>query len=165
MQCLASDQRRFFKLPERLVGVGLRCWLAGYETSDIQCWETGWRIYADRLGETRAKYLVAELAAWARALNTASARRIGYYPFFHPFDCIEFSHDECIAILMIAAAQKGAAALVADCAYSLTMHDDRSAVESASRTFAEALGDAGIRLNQRAFQLQEWPEKGRRANA
>lgn len=28
--------------PERLVGVGFRCWLAGYRTSDIGCWDVAW---------------------------------------------------------------------------------------------------------------------------
>ena len=28
--------------PERLVGIGFRCWMAGFQTSDIGCWETAW---------------------------------------------------------------------------------------------------------------------------
>ena len=30
---------------EWLVGVGFRCWLAGYDTGDIACWENGWNEY------------------------------------------------------------------------------------------------------------------------
>ena len=29
---------------EWLVGVGFRCWLAGYDTGDIACWETGFAL-------------------------------------------------------------------------------------------------------------------------
>ena len=52
---------------ERLVGVGFRCWLAGYETGDISCWESGWNAYSVALGPLHAKRAVTELACWVRA--------------------------------------------------------------------------------------------------
>ncbi|MBC8013601.1 MAG: hypothetical protein H7X74_05925, partial [Methyloceanibacter sp.] len=45
---------------EWLVGVGFRCWLAGYDTGDIACWENGWNEYARALGTERAKRAVTE---------------------------------------------------------------------------------------------------------
>lgn len=54
---------------EWLVGVGFRCWLAGYDTGDIACWETGWNAYARVLGTERAKRAVTELACWVRAVR------------------------------------------------------------------------------------------------
>lgn len=148
-RCLVSDQRRRFRLPERLVGIGLRCWLAGFDTRDIECWEAGWRIYADKLGDRAAKGVVVELACWARALDAGSRRRIDYYPFYHPFDCVEFSHDECLAICMVAAGQVGEKPVLAECAHVLTGAADNGAVETAAHDFAGALDGAGIHLDRR----------------
>ena len=59
---------------EWLVGVGFRCWLAGYDTGDIACWETGWNAYARTLGTERAKRAVTELACWVRAVRASASR-------------------------------------------------------------------------------------------
>ncbi len=47
---------------EWLVGVGFRCWLAGYDTGDIACWENGWNAYAQALGTD--PLLSARLLGW-----------------------------------------------------------------------------------------------------
>ncbi len=65
---------------EWLVGVGFRCWLAGYDTGDIACWENGWNEYARALGTERAKRAVTELACWVRAVRATASRKIEYYP-------------------------------------------------------------------------------------
>ena len=60
---------------EWLVGVGFRCWLAGYDTGDIACWENGWNEYTRALGTERAKRAVTELACWvARCAPRPRAR-------------------------------------------------------------------------------------------
>ena len=157
--CLAGDQRRYFKLPERLVGVGLRCWLAGYETCDIHCWEAGWEIFADKLGADNAKRAIAELSCWTRALCTESSRKINYYPFFHPFDCIEFCDDECTAIRMIAAYQQHSTEIEADCLRALTGSGDSSATDDAGRSFAKVLSDADIYLDRRILTGMSSPDR------
>ena len=43
---------------EWLVGMGFRCWLAGYDTGNIACWENGWNEYARALGPERARRAV-----------------------------------------------------------------------------------------------------------
>jgi hypothetical protein len=146
---LAAGQRKHFRTAERLVGVGVRCWLAGYETCDINCWEAGWHIYADKLGAEKAKNVVAELACWVRALSTAASRRIEYYPFYHPLECLEFCEDECIAISMIAAGQHDVQSVLKSGACSLIGSLDSEEVERTARTFAHVLDDAGIRLGNR----------------
>ena len=60
---------------------GFRCWLAGYDTGDIACWETGWNAYSRVLGTERAKRAVTELACWVRAVRASASRKIEYYPF------------------------------------------------------------------------------------
>jgi len=63
---------------EWLVGVGFRCWLAGYDTGDIACWENGWNEYARALGTERAKRAVTELACWVRAVRATASRKIAF---------------------------------------------------------------------------------------
>ena len=62
----ASATARRASGAEWLVGVGFRCWLAGYDTGDIACWETGWNEYSRVLGTERAKRAVTELACWVQ---------------------------------------------------------------------------------------------------
>ena len=47
--------------PEHLVGIGFRCWLAGYETGEIACWEQAWTAYAAALGPIDAKRALGDL--------------------------------------------------------------------------------------------------------
>src|SRR5689334_24415581 len=53
--------------PEQLVGIGFRCWLAGYETGEIACWEQAWTAYADVLGNADAKRALGDLSCWVRS--------------------------------------------------------------------------------------------------
>ena len=66
--------------PERLVGIGFRGWLAGYEYQDISAWEEVWNIYASALGPKPAKRAVSELSSWVRQVHHSSCRRIETYP-------------------------------------------------------------------------------------
>ena len=98
---------------DRLVGIGMRCWLAGIDSGDISCWQTGWQRYAGELGEERVKSAFTELGCWARKLHANSSRKIE----FESIDCPEFCRDECmlvarIAAGLIAAAEAGATAVI-----------------------------------------------------
>ena len=123
---------------EWLVGVGFRCWLAGYDTGDIACWETGWNEYARALGPARAKRAVTELACWVKAVRASAARKIEYYPF----GCIGFCADECMAISLIAASQHHRCPAMRACALALTGSDLVEPVIDAANAFADALQDA-----------------------
>jgi len=131
---------------EWLVGVGFRCWLAGYDTGDIACWENGWNEYNRALGTERAKRAVTELACWVRALRASAARRIEYYPF----GCAGFCADECMAISLIAASQHHRCPAMRACALALTGSDLVEPVIDAANAFADALQDANQRLSQDA---------------
>ena len=48
------------RAPERLVGVGFRCWLAGLSTGDIKCWEDAWNTFSGMLGPEHAKTLLLD---------------------------------------------------------------------------------------------------------
>ena len=72
-----------YREPERLVGLGFRAWLAGYQTGDISCWEEAWSLYSETLGPEQARPAVEDLASWVRAIRKASFRAIEVYPSQH----------------------------------------------------------------------------------
>jgi len=131
---------------EWLVGVGFRCWLAGYDTGDIGCWEIGWNEYSRALGNERAKRAVTELACWVRAIRASASRKIEYYPF----GCAGFCADECMAISLIAASQHHRCPAMRACALALTGADLVEPVIDAANAFADALQEADQRLSPEA---------------
>ena len=131
---------------EWLVGVGFRCWLAGYDTGDIACWENGWNEYARALGTERAKRAVTELACWVRAVRATASRKIEYYPF----GCAGFCADECMAISLIAASQHHRCPAMRACALALTGSDLVEPVIDAANAFADVLQEADQRLSSEA---------------
>lgn len=112
------------RIPERLVGVGFRCWLTGFTTGDIACWEEAWNAFSQTLGTDRAKSLLLDLSQFVRAVSEASERAIHVQ---RP-GCSGFCRDECLAISIIAACQ----------------HDARDALASSTSALigSEAIGDA-----------------------
>lgn len=129
--------------PERMVGIGFRCWLAGYETGDINCWEAGWNHISRELSPQRAKPVVAELACWVRVIRAAACRKLEYYPV----NCAGFCRDECFAISMIAACQHNACPALRACAFALIGESLVDPVVSASEGFAGVLSDVDINLS------------------
>ena len=132
---------------EWLVGVGFRCWLAGYDTGDIACWENGWNEYAraarHRAGETR-RDRACLLGQGGARLGLAQDR------IFIRFGCAGFCADECMAISLIAASQHHRCPAMRACALALTGSDLVDPVIDAANAFADALQDADQRLSQDA---------------
>ena len=131
---------------EWLVGVGFRCWLAGYDTGDISCWENGWNAYARALGTGRAKRAVTELACWVRAVRATASRKIEY----SPVGCPGFCADECMAISLIAASQHHRCPAMRACALALTGSDLVDPVLDAANVFADVMQEADQRLSPEA---------------
>ena len=138
---------------EWLVGVGFRCWLAGYDTGDIACWETGWNAYARALGTERAKRAVTELACWVKAVRASASRKIEYYPF----GCAGFCRDECMAISLIAASQHHRCPAMRACALALTGSSLVEPVIDAANAFADALEEADQLLSPEAVDALAAP--------
>jgi hypothetical protein len=92
------------RAPERLVGIGFRCWLTGFTTGDIGCWEDAWNAFSTTLGNDRAKALLLDLSQFVRAISATAERDIQVQA---PGAC-GFCRDECLAISIIAACQHGA---------------------------------------------------------
>jgi hypothetical protein len=92
------------RAPERLVGIGFRCWLTGFTTGDVGCWEDAWNAFSSTLGNERAKALLIDLSQFVRAVSASAKRDIQVQA---PGAC-GFCRDECLAISIIAACQHGA---------------------------------------------------------
>lgn len=131
------------RVPEMLVGVGFRCWLAGYDTGDISCWETAWSIYATTLGPQEAKPAVAELACWVRCLCEVARRDLAYYPV----GCKGYCGDECMAISLVAAAQHDRCPALRACAFALLDSEDLDPIMSATATFGTVMRSLGQTLS------------------
>jgi len=123
------------RTPERLVGVGFRCWLTGYQTGDISCWEAAWQIYERELGSHAAEPALNELSAWVRAIRDHSKRNIELYPA----GCAGFCRDEATAIAMIAACQHSVCPAMQACAATLIGNREVDEVVRGAESFAGTL--------------------------
>jgi hypothetical protein len=142
----AACPRPCLKGAERLVGLGFRSWLAGYQTGDIACWEQAWNAYASELGSTRAKVAITELSCWVRDINYSAQREIEVYPG----PCATFCGDECVAVSMIAASQHDQCPAMRACAFSLLGHADVTAVVNGAKSFGDVLRGLDVVLSPAA---------------
>lgn len=141
----AGTERLLDRPAERLVVVGFRCWMAGYEYGSIECWEVAWNEYAGDLGAARARRAFGDLQYWIRATRDASQRTIACFP--HCCRCV--CRDECMALSVIAALQMGDARLARTAAHHLTgarQTHEIDAMLEAGAAFAAALIEADRRL-------------------
>lgn len=100
---------------ERLVGLGFRYWVSGYQSGNIDRWEDAWDIYSRALGACRARAAVAELSAWVRSVSAAARREITVCND----GCARLCRDECLAVSMIAACQHNTCPAMRACAFAL----------------------------------------------
>jgi hypothetical protein len=131
------------KTPEKLVGVGFRCWMAGYHTGEVACWEGAWNVYSDALGLAAARNAVGALACWVRAIKDNAQREIEVFPA----GCSGFCHDECIAISMVAACQHNVRQIMRGCATTLLGCPTIEEVVDGAGSLADALKAANQLLS------------------
>lgn len=142
--CSDNPDCRQFELEgaAQLVGVGFRCWVAGYQTGDIDCWETAWNTYAVALGPKCAKRAVGELSSWVRTIRGHATRKIEVYPA----GCRRFCRDECMAAAMVAACQASVCPALRACTYALLEQNNLEAVLDSTEDFAGLLRDMDLVL-------------------
>lgn len=140
-----SQEDLYTRSAERLVLTGFRCWMAGYEHGDIQCWETAWRQYSSALGTRNGRLLLSELQYWVRVLRDVSARQISFYPYC----CRHLCADEYIGLSLLAAYQHQDLPTARGAAHRLTGLNPGSAfdlIADASSSFASALCEVDLIL-------------------
>lgn len=101
--------------PEALVGLGFRGWIAGYQTSNVDCWQEVWKLYSNLLGTKHAEATVGALASWSKSVAVASRNPISV----QPLGATGFCRNECLAISMIAACQHNTCPAMRACAFAL----------------------------------------------
>ncbi len=126
------------RIPERLVGVGFRCWLTGFDAGDVASWEEAWTTYQTTLGHDLAKPLLLDLSQFVRAIKANCCRDIEVYPS----GCRGFCRDECLAISVIAACQHDRRPELRACTVALTGTDDIGDALLGAQRFASGLRDA-----------------------
>ena len=126
------------RAPERLVGVGFRCWLKGFTTGDIGCWEEAFTTFSRTLGNERAKALLLDLSQFVRAVSATSERNIEV----QAPGCSGFCRDECLAISIIAACQHDSRQALRASACALIGSEDIGDALNGAQTFACGLKSA-----------------------
>lgn len=135
--------------PERLVGLGFRCWMSGYQTGDIGCWEEAWNVYAATLGAKSARVAMSELSCWVRKIRHVAGRDIGTFPT----GCRSFCRDECVAISMVAASQHKVCPALRACAFALLGSQMIDDVMAETDSFALTLAALDQRLEPASIAL------------
>lgn len=137
---------------ERLVGLGFRCWVRGLQTSDTRFFDVCSRQYIQSFGLKDGLVLSTRLGFWVNALTDVRKR---------PFSIFEvgshgFSHDEAVAISMIAASQHAECPALRACIFAITEAIDIDLAQLAAQDFADGLIDAGkiLRPGAIAYPLQ-----------
>ena len=127
---------------ERLVVRGFRCWLAGYQTGDIQCWEAAWTEFSNTLGADHARASLTELQLWVMTLRDVAIRDLKCFPFCCPHVC----KDECMALSLVSAYQRQdyrTARAAAHYLSGLNNGPELTVLTDAGGSFAAALSDIG----------------------
>jgi hypothetical protein len=119
-----------------------RCWLAGYETGDVACWELGWKGASRLLPLRQTKRLIAEISHFTRVFRDTLARRFTFLPYC----CGRATPEECLAVQLVAAAQRGALAAAGRLAHQLTGADDHVALVDAAAEVGAALRESELTL-------------------
>lgn len=124
---------------QRMVGLGFRCWVRGLQTRDNRFFDVCSRQYIQNFGLKDGVVLSTRLGFWVNALTEVRKR-----PFtILDVDAPGFSHDEAVAISMIAASQHAECPALQACIYAITEAQDTKTAQHTAQDFADGLIDAG----------------------
>jgi hypothetical protein len=135
-------------MADDLVGNGFRCWLTGYMTTDVSCWERVWRDYSTALGAAEGRRAVACLSDWVGAVRSFASREI----VVATLDCPTFCRDECMAVSLVAACQQDACPAARACAFALLGNSQVDATIDAAAEFAAVLRESGAAFTSASVQ-------------
>jgi hypothetical protein len=129
---------------ERLLFTEYRCWMAGYSTRDISCWEIAWNALAAAIGVEAARPLYGEFHCFVRTLLQTAARDIGW----RPTACRCLCRDEAQVLALVQASQQQNMKDEMMLASDLLGHGNCAALIGASRSLAQALTGQGLLLQR-----------------
>lgn len=125
---------------EVLVFEALRCWMAGYETRDVACWDLAWDALCREMPVDTAKPLFGELQHFARTLRDIAKEPLGW----RPHACRGLCRDECLVLALLDAAQRFDEEQLDLAARHLVSPADAARVRDVALAFSQALVRAGL---------------------
>ncbi len=137
---------------EKLVGLGFRCWLSGYQSGTIRSWETCWTHYCRELGSRNARVAMTDLSSWVDSVRCNARRQIELCPY----ECASFCEDERLAISLIAASPQGACPGLRACAAALLGSETVEPVLKTAAHFAITLETSGMSFASAAISAPRY---------
>ena len=142
----AALEPRVCPLGRELVGYGFRGWLTGLREQDFAAWDRVWMIYSRRFGTSKARDLVTALGIWVGTVQNTACRRV---EVSEP-RCARFCEDECIAISIIALAQKEPCPAMRACAFALLGSSEIDGMLESAERYAAKMHAAGCSVELEA---------------
>ena len=96
-------QPRLTSQGDSLLMLAYRCWHAGFDYGDAECWQYAWTVLSSTLCPGKARHLLAAIEDFVRCLRLVSQRSPEYYP---P-PCCRMSASERQVLELLAALQAG----------------------------------------------------------
>ena len=100
---MGSD-RRLVTRGESLFMLAYRCWHAGFDYGDAECWQYAWSALSQAYGPETARPVLGAIEDFVRCLRAEARHRLDYYP---P-PCCRMSASERQILELITALQGGA---------------------------------------------------------
>jgi hypothetical protein len=126
----------------QMVGRSFRCGIhARREESDI-AWSFAWQEMAGVLGAQAADRLSKSLGGFVASVEAAAARKIEVLPKGCPGLC----RDECLAVSIIAASQRGVCPALRACIFALIENGEIEPCVRSAAEFSHALSETGYTL-------------------
>ncbi len=142
---------------QRLVGLGFRYWVSGYQSGDIDRWEKAWKIYSSVLGPQAAR---TPSPSFPPGCGPSALQR-GATSKSVTGDCAGFCRDECLAVSMIAACQHNTCPAMRACAFAV----DRELAHRRGRASRGQLRDHNARARSGAADGIDRQFRGVRSRA
>ena len=139
-----GTEARLTRPGDSLFMLAYRCWHAGFDYGDAECWQYAWTALSNALGSRQARPLLGATEDFVRTLRAVSKARIDYFP---P-PCCRMSDSECQVLELLAALQTDEPAvdeLIENLCGAVTP-DASSLLLAHGRALAARLGDVGIAL-------------------
>lgn len=125
--------------PSQLVGLGFRYWVKALQTQRTAYYDLSTKGFIQAFGTANGIVHATRLGDWVSALDHCKQRAFDVYDE----DDLGFSHDEVLAISMVAASQHGNCPALRACLYAITPSSSLDYALKATDAFAAGLIDAG----------------------
>lgn len=129
---------------ESLFMLAYRCWHAGFDYSDAECWQYAWNALSNAIGPDEARPVLGAIEDFVRTLRTVARRRLDYYP---P-PCCRVSECERQVLALVAGLQAGRpdADALSGSLCGPADEQARLLLLARARALAARLADAGITM-------------------